>query len=238
MPPHAYHRKHPFSLGIPFGNLKYLQLMLLNLSFLLGTGFILLRKQLVISGPLTHRVARALAVATVPIVMWVLSFAYSLLLLLGYRRQGWVTYFALELWPALLVFAFPAMLELFLTSLQTQDPGTGITTGFGSYFNSHLAVIDRKSGDPTLVWQLLLFFGAMGTYLLFVSLTLRGWLLAAGWVLLIPVLSLANKSPLTGLIGFLLISAGIAFLSARRFLNGRDMPVAFWECQARFDLSS
>src|SRR5260370_12774179 len=122
MPPHAYHRKHPFSLGIPFGNLKYLQLMLLNLSFLLGTGFILLRKQLVISGPLTPRLAPALAVATVPIVMWGLRFASSLLLLLGYRRQRWVTYFALELCPTFPPFPFPASLTLFLPTHPTPDP--------------------------------------------------------------------------------------------------------------------
>ncbi len=228
-PQATYRRSNPLGWRMPFGRVKYLQLILLNMCFLLGTGAILLRKQVVIHGPLNPRLLPYLVLATIPVVLWGLSFAYSLLLLVAFRRQGRITYLELELWPALHIFAFPALFGFCLFSTATQSPGVGPASGFGPYFNASLAITDRAAGDPTSLWQLLLLFSAWAVYLAFVSCTSRGWLLASGWLLLIPVLQSPLVPSLVRPLALLTVGAGIAFLGMCTFLNGHDVPIAFGE---------
>jgi hypothetical protein len=134
-----------------------------------------------------------------------------------------------------MIYAFPALLGV-LETLQTLPPGSPLDAGFGAYFNARLAVTDRAVG-PTLLWQILAFLLAYGLYLVFVSLTLRGWLLLAGWLPFLFILNAERIPPPIRLAALLLITASIAFVCARRFLSGRDIPVAFGQRQARFDWS-
>src|SRR5262249_29025003 len=156
-------------------------LLSLCLCYLVGTCAILLHKQVVIHGPFTARFLPFLVLAAIPLVSWCLAFAYSLRLLFAFRRQGRITYLALELWPALNVFLFPALYQLVLLSFFTQAPDNGPDTGFGLFFNTTLSITDRTSG-PTFGWQLFFLFSTWGVYLFFLAYTLRGWLLALGWV--------------------------------------------------------
>ncbi|HKD76891.1 MAG TPA: TIR domain-containing protein, partial [Ktedonobacterales bacterium] len=227
-------RTNPFGLRMPFGQAKYLQLIWLNLCFLLGTGAILLRKQISIHFPLNPRILPFLVLATIPVVLWLLSFAYSFLLLVAFRRQRRATYLELELWPVISIFAWPALLNV-LFSLATQEPNNSLNTGFGPDFNAHLAIIDRAAGDPTLPWQLLLEFSAYGVYILFLTFTLRGWPLACGWILMASVLIVP---PLLRIPALLIIGGSIALLSMRGFLSGRDVPIAFGEREAKYDVIS
>lgn len=224
-----YQRGTPLGWLLPFGRIKYLQLIILNLCYLLGTGAILLRKQVIIHGPLNPRLLPYLVLATIPIVLWGLSVVYSLLQLIAFRRQGRVTYLALELWPALNVFAFPALFGILFFSLVTQDSVTSTSTQFGPYFTTYLTIADRVGSDPTLTWQIVLMFVVYGLYIIFVSLTLRGWLLACGWLLLIPILQSPLVPSLARPLALLIAGACIAFLAMRGFLSGHDVPIAFGE---------
>ncbi len=231
-PQQPLRRTNPFSQQIPFGRAKYRQLIWLNLCFLLGTGAVLLRKQIVVHAPFNPRLAPYLVLAMIPVALWVLSFAYSLILLVAYRRQRRVTYLELELWPVISVFAWPALYNvLFLLST-----AASANSNFGPYFNAYLSISDRAYGDPTLPWQLLLEFGAYGTYLLFLAFTKRGWLLACGWIPVIAIFSLSIIPTPVRLLLLLVIGGAIAFLSMRGFLSGRDVPVAFGERKAKFDV--
>src|SRR5579862_8357301 len=102
---------------MPFGRWKYYQLLWLCLCYALQTGGILLQKQVVIHGPFNARLLPFLVLATIPVALWCLSLAYSLRLLQAFRRQGHVTYLALELWPVLNVFLFPALSGIFSAAL-------------------------------------------------------------------------------------------------------------------------
>jgi virginiamycin B lyase len=230
-PQQALRRTNPLSQQIPFGRAKYRQLIWLNLCFLLGTGAILLRKQIVVHTPLNPRLDPYLVLATIPVVLWVLSFAYSLILLVAFRRQRNVTYLELEIWPVINIFAWPALFNV-LFFLATNAGGSD----FGPYFNAYLSITERESGDPTLPWQIILLFGAYGVYLLFVAFTMRGWLVASSLLLLIIIFNVTIVPSPVRLLVLLVVGGGIAFLSMRGFLSGRDVPVAFGERKAKYDV--
>ncbi len=234
-PPKApYRRAHPLSLYMPFGRLKYLQLLCLSLCFLLGTAAILLRKQVILHGSFNARFLPFLVLAIIPVALWGVSLVYSLRLLLAFRRQGRVTYLALELWPALNVYLFP-FLFLILFGLSTQDLGNGTDAASGAFFNASLSITDRTVG-PIFVWHLLFLFSAWGVYLLFLTFTLRGWLLALGWIPLIVISQLSFLPGVVLLPALLVIGGSIVLLSMRGFLSGRDVPIAFGEQEPKYRL--
>lgn len=231
-PQAPYRRGNPLSVRMPFGRVKYLQLIVLNLCFVLGTVAILLRKQVVIHGPLNAQLLPYLVLATIPAALWALGVIYSLVLLIAFRRQRWVPYLALELWPLLSVFAFPALFGFLLFNSATTSGGFG----FGPYFTSYLSISDRL--DVLLAPQIALTLTTYAAYAIYVVLTLRGCLLAAGWIALIPILASPLVPPLVRPLALLVVGGGIAFLGMRGFLSGRDVPVAFGEQTAKFDFTS
>ncbi|HEU5439180.1 MAG TPA: TIR domain-containing protein, partial [Ktedonobacterales bacterium] len=231
-PQAPYRRGNPLSVRMPFGRVKYLQLIVLNLCFLVGTGTILLRKQIVIHGPLNPRLLPYLVLATIPALLWTLGFIYSLALLISFRRQRSATYLALELWPMLNLFAFPALFGFLLFYSATTSGGLG----YGPYFTSYLNISDRL--DVLLTPQITLIFTTYAAYAVYVALTLRGCLLVAGWIALIPVLTSSLVPPLVRPLALLVVGGAIAFLGMRGFLSGRDVPVAFGEQTAKFDFTS
>jgi virginiamycin B lyase len=239
LPKKPFRRAHPWSLRMPFGRSKYLQLLCLCLCYLLGTSAILLRKQVIISGSLNDRFLPFLALAIIPAILWVVSFVYSLLLLRAFRRQGRVTYLALELWPMLNIFLFPLLFNTLFFELSTQAISSTSVDAPNAFFNTAFSITDRAAG-PTFGWQLLFFFSAAGLYLVFLSFTLRGWLIALGWIPLLVLMAISQQTALPGLVvplGLLVIGGSIVFLSMRGFLNGQDVPVAFGEQEPKYTLS-
>lgn len=225
-----YRRAHPFGLRMPFGLAKYVQLLCLNLCFLLGTATLLLEKRVAIQGQLNARSLPFLVLAITPVALWAVSFVYSLMLLRAFRRQGRVTYLALELWPALAIFLFP-FLFIILLGLSTQAIQGGTDISFGAFFNGSFTITDRNSG-PTLVWLVLCMLSAWGMYCVFLTFTLRGWLLALAWIPLIVIEQLSFLPAVVLPLALLVVSGGVVFLSMRGFLNGRDVPIAFGEKQS------
>lgn len=231
-PKKRYRRAHPLGLRMPFGYTKYLQLLCLNLCYLLGTITVLLRKQVVVQGAFDARILPFLVLVTIPVALWAVSFVYSLMLLRAFRRQGRVTYLALELWPTLNIFLLPLLFSL-LIGLSTQAlSSSSISEGF---FNTTLSITDRI--DSTLIWQLLCEFSAAGIYLIFLNFTLRGWLLALGWIPLIVISQLAFLPAFVLPLALSVIGGSIVLLSMRGFLNGRDVPIAFGEQVPKYTLS-
>ena len=226
-----YRRAHPFGLRMPFGLAKYVQLLCLNLCFLLGTVTLLLEKQVAIQGQLNARSLPFLVLAITPVALWAVSFVYSLMLLRAFRRQGRVTYLALELWPALTIFLFPFLFAILL-GLSTQAIQGGTDISFGAFFNGSLTITNRSASDLTLAWLVLCEISAWGMYCVFLTFTLRGWLLALAWI---PLIVIEQSSFLPAVVlplALLVVSGSVVFLSMRGFLNGRDVPIAFGEKQS------
>ena len=98
-----------FDGSIPFGKAKYVQLLLVALSYTIGTIALLINKQVVVHQVLPQQLIPALILIAAPISAWLICLIYSWYLAFAFLAQRSVSFATLEVWPTLNLVLIPTL---------------------------------------------------------------------------------------------------------------------------------
>lgn len=140
----AIHRR-PLGSAIPFGKAKYSQLLLVALSYTIGTIALLINKTVVVHQSLPQQLIPVLILIAAPASAWLISLIYSWYLAFAFLTQRSVSFATLEVWPTLNVVLFPTLyVALDFGSWIRQD----------TFLNNYLT-IDERFAATSLVFSAL-----------------------------------------------------------------------------------
>lgn len=207
-------------MTLPLGQIKLIQLLLLNACFLLGTIVWMSSIQISLNWPIDPRIEPFLVLALTLVVLWFLSFSYSIFLLVAFRYQWRVSFLELDLWPILCVFLIPML--LFLLTLHLETTTSVSVPVFGDFFNSYFSIQYQSLSLITgLLWV-----GLVGLFYLYLRYIPHGKLLGVA-ALICAVSMLPSTSVIVSGILLLVVSVAIAIWQLRETLTGRTIPSAF-----------
>lgn len=204
---------------LPFGFTKYVQLLMVNLCYLLGSCLIVLQKDVTV-GPINPQFLPLVVLIGVPAALWVLSFGYSAYLLFAFRFQHPVTYTALDVWPIFSLFALPVLLAFLVVNFNSSVIAgiPAVTT------NQGFSVTDRSAQDPlSIAIAIVPFIVFLLVYGALMLSSLRSFLLVFGGGLGLGVLA---EMPIPTTIRYpllLLLGGGIAYASMRGAITGEGV---------------
>jgi streptogramin lyase len=210
------------------------ELTLLNLCFLIGTVMLATRIQVTLRWPIDPDIVAYLIVAATLASFWLLAFAYSLYLAVGFRFQRGASFLELEVWPKLCLLLLPPLVGFLEMRVGTES--LRFFKGFGDAFNNAFSIAYRLGGAAEIAS--LAFLPLFGLFCWLYARRVRLGKVYFVAAVVCFALMLSDAPALLAALGVIGIPGVAAAWILYEALSGRAIPHAFGGAAPRFPIGS